>query len=714
MGFGAWGRYRIVMTSPCPADISQKNFRSAMGGFNRVEVTNYLDMLSAEISRLAEERDSLASRLAQVGGQETDFDAFSHEIGQILNAAKKAADSLRSRTEEEIARWRSEAASEVAQQRTQAALDSQAMRTDAWTVSTQMLTQAQELETALVSDAEAEKTEIVAEAERAAMAVTGQSERDAHRLQVSARREVEEQLRLAKMESERFLVEARAEQEQILEEANAAAEAAQERARALEVRRNEMLTELESVRATVAKVESDLEQKRVSLEADTPEPEPDFSDVSSVKVIPAKPDPDQIWSSDVVKTTSAVKPELNTDEIDTPEPEPDFSDVSSVKVIPAKPDPDQIWSSDVVKTTSAVKPELNTDEIDAQEIADEILRMKTATAVAEEAKVVSQDAAVRTDQEQESEDAVQRVSKQRASDTAAVDAPDVIASTKSAEIDERPPEASDEPAVADATGPPALVEDALDGLFASLRNGETLIQEVSAVEEEVLEIIPAPKTDRVTVPVRPDVDVFELADQLLLPISNRILRSVKRQLTEAQNIALEGIRVDEESWELGTGELATDLHGDFMILAQESFEAGYSATEAMTGLNLGQAKPEAGDIIDHSAAFAEGLAETLEAACHPSEGPWETASAASRIFRAWRTDEAERRVRHHARDAYHRGISKALRAAGIESMFVSVGGRKCADCRTVSESGPHATGGDFNGAMPPLHDGCACTVIPGS
>jgi hypothetical protein len=419
------------------------------------------------------------------------------------------------------------------------------------------------------------------------------------------------------------------------------------------------------VRATVAKVESDLEQRRVSLEAATPEPQPNFADVSSVKVIPAEPDPDRTWSSDVVK------------------------------VIPA------------------VKPELNADEIDAQEIADEIRRMKTATVAAEEAKIVAQDAAVRTDQEQESEDAVQRVSKQRASDTAAVDAPDAIASTKSAEIDERPPQVFDELAVTDATGPPALVEDALDGLFASLRTGETLIQEVSTAEEEVLEIIPAPETDRVSVPVRPDVDVFELADQLLLPITNRILRSVKRQLTEAQNIALEGIRVDEESWELGTGELAAGLYGDFVILAQESFGAGYSATEAMTGLNLGQAKPEAGDVIDHSAAFAERLAETLEAACHPSEGSWEMASAASRVFRVWRTDEAERRVRHHARDAYHRGISKALRVAGIESMLVGVGGRKCADCRIVSESGPHATGGDFNGAMPPLHDGCACTVIPG-
>jgi len=668
------------MTPPRSSDVSQKTFRTAMGGFNRSEVSAYLESVAADIAALTDERDRLATRLAQMGEQEFDFDALSHEIGQILTAAKDAADGLRNRAEEEVSRWRSEAQTETSEQRTQAALDSEAMRADAWSVGTQLLAQAEALAESLTVEARTHKTEVLAETEREALALTGQSERDAHRLQASARREADEMLRLAKMESERLLVEARAEHEHILESANAAAEAAQERARALEVRRNEMLTELESVRATVAKVESDLEEKRLSLEAAAPDPEP--------------------------------------------EPESEPEEVSGVKIVPAKPEIEQTWSDSVVKLIPAAKPELATDEVDADAIADEVRRMKTATDAADEAKAAAMDLAFKATQEEEARVAVERAEEEHRtdaetmSDSADEPSDEEIVADEVTELDPGQADDREEVVAPSASAPPS--DEGLDGLFASLRTDESSVlvaSEAAQLSAEVASNVGADslsEIDRVSVPVRLDIDPYELADHLLLPITNRILRSVKRQLTDAQNIALEGIRVDESDWEPGTGDLANDLHGDFVILAQESFAAGYSATETMTNKTLGRAKPEDGDIIDHSDAFASGLSDALSEAFLPSETVRANSSATSRVFRVWRTDEAERRVRHRARDAYHRGISRALAVAGIDSMFISVGGRGCSDCRAAAERGSEPTGGDFDGTMPPLHDGCGCTVVPGS
>ncbi len=662
------------MTTPRPSDVAQKTFRTAMGGYSRAEVSSYLEGLAAELAGLSEERDRLASRLSQMGEQDTDFDALSHEIGQILTAAKDAADGLRARAEEEVTRWRSDAEQETTTQRTQAALDSEAMRADAWTVGTQMLQQAEVMATSLVSEAQEHREGLLAEAERDALALTGQTERDAHRLQASARREADENLRVAKMESEGMIVAARAEHDSILESANSAAEAAQERARALEVRRNEMLTELESVRATVAKVESDLQQKRESLEDAVPTDEP-------------------------------------------PVVESEVEDLSLVKIVPV--DEEKTWSDSVVKLIPPTKPELTTDEIDAQGIADEVRRMKVATAEADEAKALEKDQAVRETQEREAAEAVERVAAEREtpldeSDAVigAVDEEPAIVS-----IDVEPPAEVDGSELPSPATEDAPVDDALDGLFASLRidqpqpsnEPELDIESETSPTEELL-----PPGDRVSVPVRLEVDARELVDHLLLPITNRILRSVKRQLTDAQNLALEGIRVEEGSWEPNTGDLASDVHGDFVILAQESFAAGYSASETMTGETLGRAKPEAGDIINHSQAFADDLVGALTDSFNPQDATRDISSAASRVFRVWRTDEAERRIRHHARDAYHRGVSRGLQTAGATTMFLVVGGRGCPTCRAVDELGGVPAGSDFDGAMPPFHDGCSCTVIPGS
>jgi hypothetical protein len=81
----------------------------------------------------------------------------------------------------------------------------------------------------------------------------------------------------------------------------------------------------------------------------------------------------------------------------------------------------------------------------------------------------------------------------------------------------------------------------------------------------------------------------------------------------------------------------------------------------------------------------------------------EVGAAVSRVFRGWRTDEAERRVTDLAASAYHDGLRATL-AGGEHRLGWVVAGRGCARCREAAA--------DPEGSAPPLHPGCGCTLVP--
>ncbi len=711
------------MSDVRPVDVAQRTFRVAFRGFDQEEVRRYLTELGTEIQRLGDESEALAARLEQTSGRDQDFDALSHEIGQILTTAKEAADGLRRRAAEEVARWRSEAQAEVTEHRQSSARDSEAMRTDAWVTSSELLNHAQQMSASIIDEAEQEAAAVRSAAEREALALTGQTERDTHRMLASARRESEELLRLGKMESERLLAEARAEHEEIIEIARKSAEASQERARALEVRRAEMLEELESVRKTVAKVESDLENKRTALEQAVLEPEPEAS--STVRVLPPEADDKPNWSEE------------------------------SVRIIPAQ----------------RVDQDDDTDTVDAAVIADEVRRMREKAAVDTLAAEIVNGRPGRSPESAPSEDGVTGDQSAGASgddlpptveplSEADVDAPErqpdpgVVASDHDGGDDQLP--AGDSPAeegpVEDSPAEDSPVEDspaedspaedtpaedggaaeeevfvddsvpdALVGLFASLRDTKTkptepVVEASSEGEEPHATDRAQAENERVgsDPALPPGLDAMELRDQLVLPITNRILRSVKRQLTEAQNIALEEIRVADGVWAPSVGELAAELRGDFVVLAQESLAAGYAGVENMGGETAGRPKPMPEDIVQYSDEFAAALLESLTHHVEGVDGPRQVSAVVSRTYRVWRTDEAERRLRGYARSSYHRGVSRALATLGTPRMIWLVAGRGCPDCRTMAEHGavsPHAGFGDDQ-LVPPLHDECSCTIVP--
>lgn len=102
-----------------------------------------------------------------------------------------------------------------------------------------------------------------------------------------------------------------------------------------------------------------------------------------------------------------------------------------------------------------------------------------------------------------------------------------------------------------------------------------------------------------------------------------------------------------------------------------------------------------------SVVLAEQLQQVI--ADGGEEGSREVAAAVSRVFRGWRTDEAERRVSDLASSAYHDGLRATL-AGSRHLLGWVVSGRGCARCREIAEQ--------TEGAAPPLHPGCGCTLAP--
>jgi DivIVA domain-containing protein len=245
--------------------------------------------------------------------------------------------------------------------------------------------------------------------------------------------------------------------------------------------------------------------------------------------------------------------------------------------------------------------------------------------------------------------------------------------------------------------------DEVSDIFSRLRGGPAPAP-ISATtpdpaESAVVEV-PA-KKPRTPAPAT-SLDPFELRQRLLLPVSNRALRNIKRQLTEIQNDALEELRVSGGEWEPQPSAMEEQIRPDIVVLLAESFSMGHTAAEEMIGMSFPRPPTPA---RDEASAMSVVLAEQLQQviADGGEEGSREVAAAVSRVFRGWRTDEAERRVSDLASSAYHDGLRATL-AGSRHLLGWVVAGRGCARCREMAERA--------EGAAPPLHPGCGCTLVP--
>ncbi|MGH8915901.1 MAG: hypothetical protein ACRDZM_15480, partial [Acidimicrobiia bacterium] len=106
---------------------------------------------------------------------------------------------------------------------------------------------------------------------------------------------------------------------------------------------------------------------------------------------------------------------------------------------------------------------------------------------------------------------------------------------------------------------------------------------------------------------------------------------------------------------------------------------------------------------DAAETFGDDLADAVSRALiDAGDGQREKQSATSRVFRGWRTDEAERRVRQLALVGYHRGLVDS--AADQVRLGWVASGTPCSACREASA--------DPESSLPPVHAGCECTLAP--
>ena len=222
---------------------------------------------------------------------------------------------------------------------------------------------------------------------------------------------------------------------------------------------------------------------------------------------------------------------------------------------------------------------------------------------------------------------------------------------------EAEPPAPDEEPAEEPQAPPA---DDVEALFASLREGggepePPSESTVSEPEEGTAQTEETPQTKE----RRPEagVDWVEERDKLLLPITNRALRGVKKTMTELQNIALDALRTDEK-WRPDPDAIAEALKAELVGLWTEAFSAGHDAAERMTGRKLKRPSTPGSEAPEE---FAAALASDVEHALgEAGKGQRARQSATSKVFRVWRTDEAERRMREMAIKAYDLGVEQSV------------------------------------------------------
>lgn len=262
-----------------------------------------------------------------------------------------------------------------------------------------------------------------------------------------------------------------------------------------------------------------------------------------------------------------------------------------------------------------------------------------------------------------------------------------------------------------AASEPEPAGDELEDLFTSLRavddppsgNGVTPADGIAAG----LAVAP--------LQVVTGVDPFDLRDRLLLPVTNRALRELKRQIVDLQNIVLEEMRTQGDDFNPDRAEFESVLGDAVRTLAAESLVAGFTASAELSGATT-TPRPEV-EAPDPTSEVAGGLfdeaIQVMARSRQAEASNRQLASAVSRVFRTWRTDGAERWLRAASFASYHEGLLWGLAELGTERVQGIVSGSSCSECPArigeawaPGEALPEGTG------IPPVHVDCECSLVP--
>lgn len=644
-----------------PGDIRARKFSSSRRGYNRSEVSEFLDRVASRTNRLEAELSVVEERLNQLGitnlpDLKAEIEDVGIEIQTVIDASMAAAEGFRTR-----------ASADADELMVEADRASRALRGDAWEAGSDLLEQA-----------DAYTRQAIAEAREASLFIRAEAEQDAKRLVSDARREADEMIRSSREEGERIVVIAKAESESVLEGARQAADKAQERARALENRRSELLTELESAEAAKREIE------KVRAMHGTP------TDATGVRVIAAGSDGRTHWPADegTVRILPA-DPVLTDEPVDAEQMAAEVEEMRASVTMPQA-----VVEVDI---REEVKPDVTVASDDDAAGTPEV---KLGAVVAEEPAVEAEpDAALEDDGAEPTSDEEPLVEERLVEEPVS---------------EETAPEEPEEPPVAPAAGPREKVtivtnDAGVDALFAKLRHPVTEPVAVEVAEE------PAEEPLLPVLRAVPDLEVgeaFGRRDRTLLPVENRGLRGLKRRIVELQNRVLEEIRTSSGEWRLGR-EFVVEMMGDEMdAVLQDSFSAGHAAAAESLGVDEPQLTggPEQGAAED----FTVDLHRDVHAVMERGSGlaSRRLASDVGRVFRSWRTDEAERHVRQAARRAYNDGLLAGYERLEVPAVEAVAPGRPCGQCGAGTGT-TWRPGGSIPASvvLPPAGPGCAAMIV---
>jgi hypothetical protein len=246
--------------------------------------------------------------------------------------------------------------------------------------------------------------------------------------------------------------------------------------------------------------------------------------------------------------------------------------------------------------------------------------------------------------------------------------------------------------------------DVVNEIFARLRK---------ATLEERGVTLPQPKKVAASKPETPVGVLFRRRDEALEESLSVLTRRVKRALQDDQNIMLERLRNVQAM-------ITTELEDEYTQRARYA-NAAYEALSHAANAGVQFARDEGGvggaDVsIGSLEECATDLGVTIVLALRKkilSDSSGDGPERANSAYREWRGARVERLCTDAARRAFHLGVVTASKGRSIR-FFAVPNDAPCDLCAHDSEAGERIAGENFpSGApYPPLHAGCACTVVP--
>ena len=227
---------------------------------------------------------------------------------------------------------------------------------------------------------------------------------------------------------------------------------------------------------------------------------------------------------------------------------------------------------------------------------------------------------------------------------------------------------------------------------------------------------PEPEPPAPMLSVVPDLEwgeEFERRDRMLLPIENTGLRGLKRRIVELQNRVLEELRTSSGDYRLSQHYVAEMLGEDLDVVLRDSYRAGHVA--AAESLDAEEPQLTGGPSQALAAGFAADLHRDVQHVLDrgSESGSRRLSSDVGRVFRSWRTDDAERHVRLAARRAFNEGLLAGYDRLGVPAVELIAQGRPCGECGAeTGVSWVPVTEDPPGGVVPPLGPSCRALVAP--